>query len=92
MLSKFHNKICKGYYNFKLYRFPHLKKCILKCKKFEFCPEVTAKILKRGIKIYEVPIPYYPRSIEQGKKVGWKDGLQVIWTLVKYWFIDKHSL
>ncbi len=51
---------------------------------FEFCPEVTAKLLLRGVGIYEVPISYNPRSWEAGKKIRWYDGLIAIWTLVKY--------
>lgn len=61
-----------------------LKSIPLTCRGFEFCPEVTAKVCKRGVKIHEVPIHYYPRSIEEGKKINWKDGLQAIWTLIKY--------
>lgn len=64
-----------------------LKSIPLSCKGFEFCPEVTAKVCKRGIKIHEIPISYYPRSIAEGKKINWKDGLQAVWTLVKYKFI-----
>lgn len=51
---------------------------------FEFCPEVTAKVSKKGIKIKEIPISYYPRSLEEGKKVSWKDGIKAIQTLLKY--------
>jgi glycosyltransferase involved in cell wall biosynthesis len=53
---------------------------------FEFCPEVTAKLLRRGVTIYEVPISYVPRSWDEGKKIGWYDGLAAIWTLFKYRF------
>ena len=53
---------------------------------FEFCPEVTGKILKRGIKIHEVPISYNPRSIEDGKKIRWKDGFIALWVLFKIRF------
>ena len=53
---------------------------------FEFCPEVTARILRRGIRIVEVPISYRPRSREEGKKIHWRDGLVAIWTLVRYRF------
>ncbi len=63
-----------------------LKSIPLTCRGFEFCPEVTAKVCKRGVRIHEVPIHYYPRSIEEGKKINWKDGLQAIWTLIKYRF------
>jgi hypothetical protein len=65
-----------------------LKSVKLKCNRFEFCPEVTAKIRKRGIKILEVPISYNPRKIKEGKKIRWKDGLQAIWTLLKYRFTN----
>lgn len=60
----------------------------LKCKRFEFCPEITAKVRKLGYKIYEVPISYNPRTIKEGKKIRWKDGLIAIWTLIKYRFVD----
>jgi glycosyltransferase involved in cell wall biosynthesis len=53
---------------------------------FEFCPEVTAKLLQRGTAIYEVPISYHPRSWAEGKKIQWHDGLVAIWTLTKYRF------
>lgn len=53
---------------------------------FEFCPEVTAKILRQGISIHEVSISYRPRSRSEGKKISWRDGLIAIWTLVKYRF------
>ena len=55
---------------------------------FEWEPEVTAKIGKRGIKIHEVPISYYSRTIKEGKKIKWIDGVKAIWTLIKYRFVD----
>jgi glycosyltransferase involved in cell wall biosynthesis len=55
---------------------------------FEFCPEVTGKLLQRGIAIQEAPISYNPRSWQDGKKIQWYDGLIAIWTLVKYRFFD----
>ena len=64
-----------------------LKSIPLKCTRFEFCPEITAKIARQGIKIKEIPIRYYPRSIEEGKKITWHDGLEAIWTLLKYRFV-----
>ncbi|MDR1022732.1 MAG: glycosyltransferase family 2 protein [Prevotellaceae bacterium] len=72
---------------YKLFEASFLKSIPLKCTGFEFCPEVTAKVAKRGIKIEEVPISYYPRSIEDGKKIKWIDGLYAIWTLLKYRFV-----
>ena len=61
-----------------------LKQIKLECKKFEFCPEVTAKVRNKGYQILEVPISYYPRSVEEGKKIKFRDGLEAIWTLLKY--------
>jgi glycosyltransferase involved in cell wall biosynthesis len=49
-----------------------------------FDPEITAQILKLGYRIYEVPISYTGREFEEGKKIGWRDGLTVLWTLLKY--------
>ncbi|HHT9125899.1 MAG TPA: glycosyltransferase family 2 protein [Candidatus Brocadiia bacterium] len=69
---------------YKAFRTDVIKDLNLKCKKFEFCPEVTAKILKKGIKICEVPISYNPRKKQEGKKTNWKDGVHAIWTLLKY--------
>lgn len=65
-----------------------LKSIPLKCERFEFCPEVTAKVRKRGYRILELPISYYPRSIEEGKKINWKDGVEAVWALIKYRFVD----
>ena len=55
---------------------------------FEFDPEITAKILKRSIKIHEVPISYKGREFHEGKKISWKDGIKHLWTLLKYKIID----
>jgi len=71
---------------YKLFKTELIKSITLRCNGFEFCPEVTAKIAKRGIKIVELPISYFPRSIEEGKKIKWTDGLEAIWTLLKYRF------
>ena len=72
---------------YKMFNSKLLKSLDLKSKRFEFCPEVTAKVLKRGIIIYEVPIYYHPRHTSQGKKIKLKDFFEAIWTLVKYRFI-----
>jgi dolichol-phosphate mannosyltransferase len=58
----------------------------LACRGFEFCPEVTAKILRKNIPIVEVPISYIPRTKEEGKKICWKDGVIALWTLLKLRF------
>ena len=60
----------------------------LQCRRFEFCPEITAKLLRRGIVIKEVPISYHPRRAKDGKKIKIRDGLQAIWTLIKYRYIS----
>lgn len=60
----------------------------LKSNRFDIEPEITAKLLKRGIKIHEIPIQIKPRSYAEGKKIGWRDGLVAIWTLLKYRFVD----
>ncbi len=73
---------------YKVFKADVIKNLNLKCKRFEFCPEVTAKLAKRKIKIMEIPISYHPRSVEEGKKINWKDGLEAVWTLLKYKFID----
>ncbi len=65
-----------------------IKSLDLKCQRFEFCPEVLAKVRKRGYEIYEVPISYRGRSLEQGKKITYKDGFIALWTLIKYRFVD----
>ncbi len=58
----------------------------LDCRRFEFCPEITAKVRKRGERILELPISYTPRSYDSGKKIRWWDGVAALWTLVKYRF------
>jgi glycosyltransferase involved in cell wall biosynthesis len=60
----------------------------LKAERFEFEPEVTAKVLRRKIRIYEVPISYSGREFDEGKKITWRDGFIALWSLVKYRFTD----
>ena len=65
----------------------------LTCEGFEFCPEVTAKILRAGYRIYEVPVSYAPRTKKQGKKLRfWSDGFFAAWTLLKYRFISETEI
>lgn len=73
---------------YKMFESKLLQSLKLKSERFEFCPEVTAKVLKQGIKIYEVPISYSPRKVIQGKKIKWKDFFEAVWTLLKYRFVD----
>lgn len=58
----------------------------LEYRGFEFCSEVTAKLARRGIRIHEVPIHYYPRSRAQGKKITWRHGVRAVLTLLHYRF------
>lgn len=60
----------------------------LRSKRFELEPEITSKFLKRGLQIVEVPIHYDPRGFSEGKKIGLRDGLEAVWTLIKYRFVD----
>jgi glycosyltransferase involved in cell wall biosynthesis len=60
----------------------------LSADRFDIEPEITAKILKRGVRIYEVPISYTGREFDEGKKITWHDGVAALWTLVKYRFRD----
>lgn len=71
---------------YKVFRTDLLKEMGIESKGFEFCPEITAKVLLRGIRIYEIPISYNPRQWDEGKKIKWQDGLIAIWTLLKYRF------
>ncbi len=71
---------------YKIIKTALLRNIGLETNGFEFCPEVTAKLLQRGIPIHEVPISYHPRSWAEGKKIQWHDGLVAIWTLTKYRF------
>jgi hypothetical protein len=69
---------------YKVFKTEILKNIDLRCKRFEFCAEITGKLLKKGYSILEIPISYYPRKIEEGKKIGWKDGLESLYALIKY--------
>jgi len=60
----------------------------LKSNRFDFEPEITAKILKRGYKIKEIPIGFSPRTFKEGKKITWRDGIKAAYYLVKYRFVD----
>ena len=68
---------------YKVFKAGVLKDIDLRCEGFEFCPEVTGKVLKRGHAIVEVPISYRPRSAAEGKKIRWRDGLIALWWLLK---------
>ena len=72
---------------YKAFRADLIKSVPLTCRRFEFCPEVTAKVLRKGVKIAEVPISYRSRFVAQGKKITWWDGVVALWTLVKFRFL-----
>jgi glycosyltransferase involved in cell wall biosynthesis len=65
-----------------------VRKIDIKSPRFDFEPEITAKILKAGLKIKEVPINYKGRTHSEGKKITWKDGITALYTLIKYRFLD----
>ena len=71
---------------YKAFKTKLLQSIPLTCERFEFCPEVTAKILKKGHRIVEVPIRYEARTMAAGKKIRWTDGVEAIWTLIKFRF------
>lgn len=60
----------------------------IRANRFDFEPEFTAKILKRRVRVYEVPITFNPRDYDEGKKIGLKDAFQAVWALIKYRFVD----
>lgn len=73
---------------YKVFRREVIQGIPLHARRFDFEPEFTAKILKRKIRIYEVPISFNPRDYSQGKKIKLQDAFQAVWTLVKYRFVD----
>ena len=60
----------------------------IRSDRFDFEPEITAKVLKKGSRLFEAPISYSGRNFDEGKKITWVDGLWAIWTLVKFRFVD----
>lgn len=76
---------------YKAFRAEALRSIDLRCRRFEFCPEVTAKLLRLGHEIHEVPISYNARGLMEGKKIRWHDGVQALWTLLKYRFVAVRS-
>jgi glycosyltransferase involved in cell wall biosynthesis len=63
----------------------------LRCIRFEFCSEITAKVRRLGYQIVEVPISYNPRGIMEGKKIRWQDGVEALWTLLRYRFEPREN-
>jgi glycosyltransferase involved in cell wall biosynthesis len=73
---------------FKAVRADVLKDLALKSDRFGIEPEITAKLFKRGARVYEVPITYEGRDYSEGKKITWRDGFPALWTLLRYRFTD----
>ena len=73
---------------FKVMRAEVLRSMTLKSNGFGIEPELTAKIFKRGYRVYEIPITYDGRGYSEGKKITWQDGIVAIWTLLKYRFTE----
>jgi len=73
---------------YKVFRAEVVRGIPLRSRRFDFEPEVTAKVLKRGYRIYEVPISYNGREWSEGKKISWRDGVIALWTLFRYRFTE----
>jgi hypothetical protein len=69
---------------YKAFRREIIQSIQIRENRFGFEPEVTAKVAKMRCRIYEVGISYYGRTYDEGKKIGWKDGVRAIWCIVKY--------
>ena len=69
---------------YKMFRREVLQKIMIEENRFGFEPEITAKVAKLGVVIYEVGISYYGRTYAEGKKIGWRDGFRALWAIFKY--------
>jgi glycosyltransferase involved in cell wall biosynthesis len=76
---------------FKVFRREVIQSIKLEQNRFGFEPEITVKISRMKLRIYEVGISYYGRTYEEGKKIGWKDGVKALWCIVKYSIKTSHS-
>ena len=73
---------------YKMFKTEIFNDITIKSDRFNFEPEITAKVAKKKLKIYEVPISYSGRTYEEGKKIGFSDGVEALWTIFKYRFTD----
>lgn len=73
---------------YKAFKTDFIKGIQVKANRFDFEPEITAKVLKKGAKLIELPVLYNAREYDEGKKITWKDGVHAVWTLVKFRFSD----
>ena len=78
---------------YKAFRADVLRSLDLRQDDFAIEPEITAKVCRRGLRIYELPIAYYGRTYAEGKKIGWRDGVRAIWCILKYnlWAAPRRS-
>jgi hypothetical protein len=74
---------------YKVFRAEIIQSMILESNRFGFEPEVTAKIARMGCRVYEVPISYYGRTYAEGKKIGWRDGVQALGCIARYGILDR---
>jgi hypothetical protein len=73
---------------YKVFRKSVIEEIKLRANRFDFEPEFTAKILKKNVRIYEVPISFNPRDYSEGKKIKLRDAFAAVWALLKYRMID----
>jgi glycosyltransferase involved in cell wall biosynthesis len=73
---------------YKVFRTDLLKSIPIRSNRFGFEPEITMKSSKRKLRIYEVPISYHGRTFEEGKKIGWKDGIKALGAIIYFWLVD----
>ncbi|NMA43221.1 MAG: glycosyltransferase family 2 protein [Oligosphaeraceae bacterium] len=96
------NRIITGFFNlaanrhltdmetcYKMIKADLFKSIKLKSKRFGFEPEIAAKLIRKGARIYEIPIEYAPRLSKHGKKIGWKDGVAAFWHIIRYCWLDR---
>lgn len=75
---------------YKMFRREVIQAIPIEENRFGFEPEITVKVAKRHLRVYEVGISYWGRTYEEGKKIGWKDGVRALWCLLKYSFKEPH--
>jgi len=73
---------------YKVFRTDLLKSIPIRSDRFGFEPEITMKVSKRKLRVYEVPISYHGRTYEEGKKIGWKDGVKALGVILYFWVVD----
>ena len=73
---------------YKLFRREVIQSIVIRSNRFDFEPEITAKLLKKKVRIFEVPITFNPREYSEGKKIGLADAFAAVWALLKFRFVD----